>query len=299
MLESALLMTATAGAVSGLAALARSEGRPWAVVEALVLGPSASASASAPSAVVDLRFWTFVAAVGTALTAVVAFPGAFRPLPPGELAFVLLLGLPLLAVGQAAAADLLRRRLPLDDWLPQETGSASRSASRDASRDASPGGAPSAPAATELAAQCERAAREVQHARAQTADAGRLAALDALAETVSEYAAALAAPEGPGEPEVLRARLRGVITLARSCLAEEVREAARTLGVLPDATPEAIDAVFAALARIYDGPGALPGTSAERYEELKGARARLRRRPTAADGAPILIRSDALRRRAG
>lgn len=281
LLESAVVVGAAGLAATGLAALARDRARPWAVVGALLLGrgeaQASGAAARAPRA--DLRFWTIAAASATALTAVAARPDVFRALAAGELAFALLLGLPLTAFAQAALADLLRRRLP---------GEAAPSTDEAA---ADHGGADT------LGALCDHAAREVRHARAQVADPARVAALDALDEAIAEYAAALDDPASGLAPAQVRARLRGVVTLARSCLVEEAREAARALGVRPDAAPEELDAVFAALARIYDGPTALPGTCPARYEELLAAHACLRGRLTASDGEPLrLTSSGALRR---
>lgn len=289
LLESAAVLGTAGVAAAGLAALARDRARPWAVVGALLLGAGeAQASGAAPRAPrADLRFWTIAAAIATALTAVAARPEAFRALAAGELVFVLLLGLPLTAFAQAAAADLLRRRLPREEAAP--AGAA----------PADGGEATGAEPADTLGALCDHAAREVRHARAQVADPARVAALDALDEAIAEYAAALDDPGSGLAPAQVKARLRGVVTLARSCLVEEAREAARTLGVRPDAAPEELDAVFEALARIYDGPTALPGTCPARYEELLAAHACLRGRLTAGDGEPLrLTGSGALHRAA-
>jgi hypothetical protein len=168
-------------------------------------------------------------------------------------------GLPLIACAQGAAADALRAR---SRW-----------------------GGEAGPSHTARLQRLVAGARdEVQRARADVRDPARRAALEALEDTVAEYDAALADDKGETARHVrktLDERLSGVVALARSCRAQERREAARTVGLRPEATDEQAAALRAALLDIYTGEQALAGADPAKAGELEEAFERLRVRPRA------------------
>ncbi|RMG07787.1 MAG: hypothetical protein D6731_22985 [Planctomycetota bacterium] len=247
-----LVAASLAGSAFGLAVLARGAGRPWPATGALLLGAREGGEASR-----RLRFAALVGAIGVLFAADLAFPSAFRALAPGELVFLLAFSLPITACSLAALADLLRPLLP-DAWRRAPRSVAERRA---------------------LAELLEGARSEVATALRRVEDPDRVAALEALDEAVGEYERVLVDDKGETARHLrktLDARLRGVIDMARTCLEEERRAAARALGVAPDATPEQLHAVYAALRDLYEGPGALPGTDPGRAAELRAAYERLR-----------------------
>ncbi len=250
-LVAGLVMTIAGGMAALLAYLARRTTRAWPVTGALLLGADDSGSRG-----VDLRFTAVVAAVVTLLVSVVAYPSGLRSLSPGELTFLIVLSLPLVAGGLALAADTILRLAP-ESWRPESEISETVCEMLDGAR------------------------REVAEAMANVVDPSRVAALEALTEAVSEYDRAL---ERNGETarhlrKTLQDRLQGVVTLARSCCQEERREASQVLGVRIDASHEQIDAVYQALSKIYTGPQALAGVDAVRQRELEAAHRRLQTRP--------------------
>lgn len=278
LLGAALLLVGTAGAVAGLAWLSRRTGRPWAALEALLLGPGAARRAGG----VDLRFATFAAGVGLLLLGVLAALPAARALRGGTLGFALLLGLPALVGALAVLADLSARAWDalqarraatglLPAVLPFPTSPACPASGADEDDlDLELDRAPTTPpplrtlaageAGDDLLALLDEARAEVASARALVQDPALLAALDALEESAVDYSHA-AAGAGPEDPRVreLRARVEGVIALTRSCLDEDRLGAARLLGVRPGAAPDEVRDVTAALRGVYGGQLRLPG----------------------------------------
>jgi len=246
-------------AAAALAVASRARARRWAAVEGLVLGAGGRAG-------VDLRFAALAGAVVTELAVVVACREAARAADPVALAFALLLALPVVGVAQAALADLAR------PWVAR-MGRRAPAAHDDGHEEAAVQ-LEQRDQLDQLDLLLDRARAEVESARAQVTDAARAATLDALVETIGDYGAARDDLSGAGG-DALRGHVWGVIALARSCVADEAREAARTLGVRPDAPAPEIRAVVTALGRIYAGPEALPGTSRERAAELEAAAERL------------------------
>jgi hypothetical protein len=187
---------------------------------------------------VDLRFRAFLAGVLAV-----------------RLVLTLALALPLITAAIAALADVAARALPR--------------AEDDERDDAAVPPATEGPRLTDL---LEEARLEVRDATGRVTDPHLQAALEALGEALGEYA--VDAPDG-GDA---RARVLGVIALARTCVDAEERRAAELLGVLPDATAEQVAAVRDALVSIYRGPAALPGADPRRAEALDEAVARRARR---------------------
>lgn len=285
LLGASLVLAAAAGAIGLLARLSRRAGRPWAVLEAVLLGPGASRR----TAGVDLRFASFAAAVGVSLVGVATLPAA-RALPGATLGFALLLGLPALVGALAVLADGCGRA-----WAWAEARRASRQDDRalrpedepehehDSAHEREPdepeqasdwdleveeqrGDAPTLPppsapgADRELLRMLEEARAELATARELVRDPALLAALDALEESAVDYSHAAAEARGEDDQRVreMRARVEGVIALTRSCLDEDRLSAARLLGVRPDATPDEVRDVTAALRGVY-GTLRLPG----------------------------------------
>lgn len=237
------------GGLTGLAVLgaawlswrAREAKRPWAVLAALFLGPD-----EVPEAKTDLRFATVAWALGLVTLGLVLLPLRAEV---GGLVFSLLGGAPLTAIGLALAADLLRR----SPWLKRRAASARE-------REG-------------LGELLERARDELAVARDRV-DGPRREALEALEEALDQYASDLR----EGAREGLAERLHGVIDMARSCLLEEARQAARELGVRMSASPAEVQAVYQALKQIYGGAEALGGVEPQRAERIDQAYERLKLR---------------------
>lgn len=238
---------------------ARDAKRKWAVLAALFLGPD-----EVPESRTDLRF----AAVAWAL-GVVTLGLVFLPWGGGSagLAFGLVGGVPLVSLLLATGASAFRR-LPLWQKRAQE-----------------------AREVEGLRELLQRARDELAVARDRV-EGPRREALGALEEALEEYASAL---DG-GEREGLAERLQGVIDMARSCLLEEARQAARELGVRQSASPAEVQQVYQALRAIYSGEHALAGVDPQRGERLELANERIKLRFTLEQSARALralTRSDA------
>ncbi len=138
--------------------------------------------------------------------------------------------------------------------------------------DAAP--APAAAAAPARAGPVDRARSALASVRSAADEPALLAALDALEEAVDVYARDLGSP---GESQALRARLAGVVTLARTCggAAADDHAARAALGAAPAATPAEVWALADALTPLYAGPTALPGADPTRAAALEAAAARL------------------------
>jgi hypothetical protein len=250
-----LLVFAASAAI--LARLARRASGPWATLGALLLGRADRAGSH-----VDLRFAAFTAAVAVVLSAVVAFPTTFRLLSPGELTFAVTLALPLVACGLSVTADVALRSLP-----PVH---------------------PTAGDPIDLGALIEGARNEVDEALSRVEDPSRIAALEALTDAVAEYDQVVTDRNGETARHLrktLDQRLRGVITLARSCVDEERREASNTLGVAADASPDEVDEVYFALRRIYTGAQALAGADPTKLSELTLAYRAIKQCPAVGEAA--------------
>lgn len=253
LLKGGFVLLVLVGAALSLAWLARGARRRWAVLGALLLGRGDQLG----GARIDLRFATFVVSVVSLLLILMLFPEPLLVLAPGQLAFAALLALPLLAGLLALGADGLARVLPLAAEEEQDE---------------------AAEAVLDARELLEDAQEDILELREQVTDPGRVAALEALSEAVVEYEKAL--EQSGGHPRLDRAdlqeRIGGVLTLARSCLVTEGHEAARTLGVRFDATPEEVQAVYEAVRRVYEGPHALPGVDPGKGGELQQAFHRIR-----------------------
>jgi hypothetical protein len=196
----------------------------------------------------DLRFWAVAAALslGVATWLLVPWGGAVS----------LLAGVPLwLAVLVLGAEGLSRSPV----WRLSATRAKERTA---------------------LMSLLERAQDQVRQARIRVSE-HRRAVVETLEEELSGYALALQSDELDG----LRERIEGVLSLARSCMVAEGRDAARLLGVRLDASPAETRAVFQALQGIYEGPGALPGAAPDKGRELACAYERLELRFALQDSA--------------
>jgi len=162
----------------------------WVVLRSLRRGPQG---------IRDLRFASFVAA----LSALVLVTVAGRPAGWSTwtvLALSAVSALPLTAL-EAALADLLSRFVP-ETWAAARfAATISSSHSRSGSR----------------AQLVEQAHCEVAAARTIVQDPSLLAALDTLEEAVSDYARAIERVDDKEALEGLRARLKGVTALTRSC----------------------------------------------------------------------------------
>ena len=220
---------------------AREAKRPWAVLSALFLGPD-----EVPEAKTDLRFATVAWALSLVTLGLVLLPVRAEA---GALVFSLLAGAPLTAILLALLADLLRR-------LPVLKRRAASAREREG-----------------LSELLERARDELAVARDRVGGPQR-DALVALEEALDQYASDLR----EGAREGLAERLHGVIDMARSCLLEEARQAARELGVRISATPAEVQAVYLALRQIYGGPEPLSGVDPQRAERIDQAYERLKLR---------------------
>jgi hypothetical protein len=220
---------------------AREAERSYAVLAALFLGPD-----EVPEARTDLRFAT----VAWAMT-IVTLALVFLPWGGGSasLAFGLLGGVPSLAVAMALGASAFRR-LPLYRRKAAE-----------------------AREAEDLRELLQRARDELSVARDRVGGPQR-DALGALEEALEEYASDL----DQGTREGLAERLQGVIDMARSCLMEEARQAARELGVRQNASPAEVQRIYRALREIYGGDSPLPGVDPRQAERLELAHERLKLR---------------------
>ena len=232
-------------AVGSIALLARSvepQGRSWTAVGSLLLGHEDEDDA------LDLRFWVCTAAVAVLVATALAFRSSMLGLGVGQKVFGLALSLPILAGLIALATDGLACL-----WSRQRAKA-------------------EAPEQERLSELLDEAGSEVLLARSQVEDSGRLAALEALGEAITEYSDALAG----GPTDALEDRIRGVIALAKTCLDREGRNAARTLGVRPGASQAELSAVYDALSRVYSGESPLPGVDLSRQGELDAAYQQLR-----------------------
>lgn len=220
---------------------AREAERTYAVLAALFLGPD-----EVPEARTDLRFAT----VAWALT-IVTLGLVFLPWGGGSasLAFGLLGGVPALAIAMALGASAFRR-LPLYQRKAAE-----------------------AREVEGLRELLQRARDELSVARDRVGGPRR-EALGALEEALEEYASDL----DQGTREGLAERLQGVIDMARSCLMEEARQAARELGVRQSASPAEVQRVYRALREIYGGDSPLPGVDPRQADRLELAHERLKLR---------------------
>lgn len=250
-LKASIVVFVTVGMAALLAYLARRTTRSWPVTGSLLLG-----SVDADGAQVDLRFAAVVAALVTALVTMLSFQGVFATLSPTEMAFFLVLTLPVVACVLSVVADLALRIVPAS-WRPEPESDDTTNELLDAAR------------------------AEVCMALAQVEDPSRIAALEALTEAVSEYDSALGRNGETARHlrKTIRERVIGVITLARSCQDGERREASQVLGVRLEAAPSEVEAVYSALSAIYEGPDGMPGVDPTRQLELRAAYDRLRVRP--------------------
>lgn len=258
-LKGGFVVLASAGLAAGLAWSAAGMARAWPVTGALLLGPDDDVEGE-----VDLRFRAFVAGALLVVAGALAFPDAVRGAGVVRLALGLALVLPLVTLALAAAADLASRAAAARRALALGPATLEVAA-----------GEPDAERGDSLDDLLEEARLELREASGRVTDAHLLAALEALREALDEYA--LAAAEDPA-PAELRARVRGVTALARTCVEAEGQEAVRLLGVRPDAAPEEVASVCRALVPLYRGPAALPGVDPARAEALEAAAARLGRR---------------------
>lgn len=252
LLKASLVLFVFAAAGVLLARLGRACPGPWANLGALLLGPRDSLRAG-----VDLRFAAFSCGIAVLLVAVVAFPTVFRALSPGELIFAIALGLPLVATGLATVADLIRRVAP-PSWQLHRT---------------------EASTTEPLGSLLNDARGEVERALSRVEDPSRVAALEALTEAVTEYDRVICDRNGETARHLRKSldqRIRGVITLARSCVDEERREASEVLGVRFDASSSEVTEVFSALTRTYEG---LSGADPAKLVELRAAYESLASRP--------------------
>lgn len=258
LLEGGFAVVAWAGLAVALAWSAREVGAAgaWPVTGALLLGPDDD-EAGAP----DLRFRAFAAGVLLVVTLALAFPTAVRGAPAGQVVAVLVVALPLLTASLAAAADLAGRALAARRRAAVvDTGAV--------------GAAGAAGAEGSLADLLEEARLELQEATARVVCPHLQAALEALGEALDDYALAARRPDaGPD----LRARVRGVAALARTCAEAEGQEARRLLGLTPDAGPDEAAALCRALLPLYRGEGALPGVDPARARALEAAADRVSR----------------------
>ena len=220
---------------------AREAERTYAVLAALFLGPD-----EVPEARTDLRFATL-----TWSMAIVTLGLVFLPWGGGSasLAFGLLGGVPALAIGMALGASAFRR-LPFYRRKAEE-----------------------AREVEGLQELLQRAREELSVARDRVGGPRR-EALGALEEALEDYASDL----DQGTREGLAERLQGVIDMARSCLLEEARQAARELGVRQDASPAEVQQVYRALREIYGGESPLAGVDPRQAERLELAHERLKLR---------------------
>ena len=244
LLKASLVLFAFAAAGVVLARLGRACPGPWANLGALLLGPRDSLRVG-----IDLRFAAFTGGIAVLLVAVVAFPTVFRALSPGELIFATALGLPLVACGLATVADVTRRFAP-GSWTLERA---------------------AAPSTEPLGSLLNDARVEVERALSRVEDPGRVAALEALTEAVTEYDRVICDRNGETARHLRKSldqRIRGVITLARSCVDEERREASEVLGVRVDASSSEIAEVFSALTDTYEG---LSGADPAKLVELRAA----------------------------
>ncbi|MGE0710548.1 MAG: hypothetical protein AB7N76_17905 [Planctomycetota bacterium] len=249
-----LLVLLAALSAAGLAWLARAATGRWAVATGLLLG-SDEAGVEA-----DLRFWALSSGLSLSVAGALLLP-PLQALDAPRQVLALALGVPAAALLVSALAEGISR---LPAWQ-RRVARAQQTAA--------------------LSAALERARDQVERAR-QHALGARREATESLAEALEGYAEAL----GRGELEGLAERIACVLDMARSCLLEEGREAARVLGLRPDASPAEARAVFQAVARVYAGPEALPGASPEKHDELLAAfeRLELRHALTASEAAERL-----------
>lgn len=220
---------------------AREAQRTYAVLAALFLGPD-----EVPESRTDLRFTAVAWALG-----IVTLGLVFLPWGGGSagLAFGLLGGVPCLALAMALGASAFRR-LPFYQRRAAE-----------------------AREVEDLRELLQRARDELSVAR-ERVGGPRREALGALEEALEHYASDL----DQGTREGLAERLQGVIDMARSCLMEEARQAARELGVRQSASPAEVQRVYHALRAIYGGETPLPGVDPRQAERLELAHERLKLR---------------------
>lgn len=258
-----LLILAVPGAAFALGALARRANRPWALLEAVLLGGASRRGG------VDLRFASFAAAVGVLLVGVVAALPLARSVRGGTLGFMLLLGLPALVGAMAVLGDLAGRGI---GWWEERKKKKKKKNDHEHERDheqekRADGG---------MEKLLGEAQAELAQARALVQDPALLAALDALEEAALDYSRAAGDGE-PGRLHEARSRVEGVVALARSCLDEERLSAARLLGVRHDASPAEVREVHAALRGIYAGTLRLAGIDPDHVHLLRRACDRLAR----------------------
>lgn len=220
---------------------AREAERRFAVLAALFLGPD-----EVPEATTDLRFSTLTWSMAIVTLGLVFLPWGGAS---ASLAFGLLGGVPALAVGMALGASAFRR-------LPFYRRKAEEAREVEGLRD-----------------MLQRARDELSVARDRVGGPRR-EALGALEEALEDYASDL----DQGSREGLAERLQGVIDMARSCLMEEARQAARELGVRQSASPAEVQQVYRALREIYGGESPLPGVDPRQAERLDLAHERLKLR---------------------
>lgn len=255
-IKGGVVLLALVGAACALTKAAGKTPRRWAVTGSLLLGRSDGERG------VDLRFATVLAAVATLLSAAGVFSRELRALSTGQVAFAVGLTLPLLAALLAMLADFGGRYVESSALEPEQ--------------------APEHEEEHPLVGLLDQARFEVRMVKSQVEDPGRVAALDALSEAVSEYEQAMLEPDADRWSSGLDTRIRGVITLARSCLDEEGLDAAQRLGVRPDASPAEVTGVYRTLCKVYTGPDALPGVSPDKHAELTAAYERLKARAAVA-----------------
>lgn len=220
---------------------AREAERTYAVLAALFLGPD-----EVPEARTDLRFATLTCSMAIVTLGLVFLPWGGAS---ASLAFGLLGGVPALAIVMALGASAFRR-LPIYRRKAEE-----------------------AREVEGLREMLQRARDELSVARDRVGGPRR-EALGALEEALEDYASDL----DQGSREGLAERLQGVIDMARSCLMEEARQAARELGVRQSASPAEVQQVFRALREIYGGESPLPGVDPRQAERLELAHERLKLR---------------------
>lgn len=267
MLEGAFVAATSAGLAAGLAWSAAGRPGPWPVTGALLLGPDDGQDE------VDLRFRAFAAGAVVVVVAALTFQEAVRGAGLVRMALALALVLPVATVLLAAAADVGARLLGAWRARRAVTLEVAPTTADDTAADDPDDDAPEAGAS--LDDLIEEARLELREASTRVRRGHLQSALEALREVLDEYAVAAGMD---GASPALRARVRGVAALARTCAEAEGQEALQLLGVRPDATPQEVAAVCRALVPLYRGPGALPGVDPARADALEAAAARLTRR---------------------
>lgn len=262
-LKGGFVALASAGLAFGLAWSGAGQAGPWPVTGALLLGGDEDRDE------VDLRFRTFAAGALVVVVAALAFPDALRGAGVIRLALALALALPLVTLLLAAAADLAARAVAARQARAGVTLEVAdrAGASSDAEDDAED--------RASIDDLLEEARLELREASTRVTRGSLQAAIEALREALDDYAVAAGADDASPE---LRARVRGVAALARTCAEAEGQDAVRLLGVRPEATPDEVASVCRALLPLYRGPAALPGVDPARAEALEAAAARLTRR---------------------